>query len=81
MLSVCRTRPVHGAAKYSSRWREVFQPNVADPAVVGDAERVEHAAEPPRALGPVAVREALAAGRGGGDDSLWPQYFSARSNR
>ncbi len=28
MLSVCRTRPEHGAAKYSSRWRAVFQANV-----------------------------------------------------
>ena len=29
MLSVCSTRPEHGAAKYSSRWREVFQAKVA----------------------------------------------------
>ena len=29
MLSVCSTRPLHGAAKYSSRWRALFQPNVA----------------------------------------------------
>src|SRR5437762_3794312 len=29
MLSVCSTRPVHGAAKYSSRWRAVFRLNVA----------------------------------------------------
>ena len=29
MFSVCSTRPVHGAAKYSSRWRDVFQANVA----------------------------------------------------
>ena len=29
MLSVCRTRPVDGAAKYSSRWRAEFHANVA----------------------------------------------------
>ena len=29
MFSVCSTRPVHGAAKYSSRWRAVFHANVA----------------------------------------------------
>ena len=29
MFSVCSTRPVQGAAKYSSRWRDVFQANVA----------------------------------------------------
>jgi hypothetical protein len=29
MFSACSTRPVHGAAKYSSAWRAVFQPNVA----------------------------------------------------
>ena len=29
MLSVCRTRPLQGEAKYSSRWRAVFQANVA----------------------------------------------------
>ena len=29
MFSVCSTRPVQGAAKYSSRWRAVFHPNVA----------------------------------------------------
>src|SRR3954464_9180320 len=29
MLSVCSTRPLHGEAKYSSRWRALFQANVA----------------------------------------------------
>ena len=52
------------------------------PAVIGDAERVEHAAEAPGAVGPVAVgdrargRPAVAV-----TTSLCPKYFSARSNR
>ena len=40
------------------------------PAVVADAEVVEHAAEPAGALGPVAVGGALDAGGGGGDELL-----------
>ena len=70
MLSVCSTRPVHGAAKYSSRWRAVFQAKVATRPSSRDAEVVEHAAEPAGALGPLAVGRALAAGGGGGDDLL-----------
>ena len=70
MFSVCSTRPVHGAAKYSSRWRAVFHANVADPAVGGDAEVVEHAAEPAGALGPLAVGHALDARGRRGDDLL-----------
>ena len=48
----------------------MFQPNVRHPAVGGDAEVVEHAAEPAGALGPVAVGRALAA-RGRGRDDLF----------
>ena len=29
MFRVCSTRPLHGAAKYSSRWRDVFHAKVA----------------------------------------------------
>jgi hypothetical protein len=28
MFRVCSTRPLHGAAKYSSRWRALFHANV-----------------------------------------------------
>ena len=75
MFSVCRTRPVHGAAKYSSRWRAVFQANVATPAVGRDAERVEHAAEATRALRPVGVGHALATGGRRGDHALVPEVL------
>ena len=70
MFSVCSTRPVHGAAKYSSRWRAVFQANVATRPSVEIAEIVEHTAQPMGAFGPVAVRGAVDAGRGRGDDLL-----------
>ena len=64
MLSVCSTRPVHGAAKYSSRWRAVFQRERGDPAVGGDAEGVEHAAQPARRGRPTRRSvDALPAGR------------------
>ena len=52
MFSVCSTRPVHGAAKYSSRWRAVFQANVATRPSAEMPERVEHAAEAAGALRP-----------------------------
>ena len=82
MFSVCSTRPVHGAAKYSSRWRAVFQANVADAAVGGDPERVEHAAEaagarPPSRRTSMRSRPVAVAVT----TSLCPKYCSARSNR
>ena len=68
MLRVCSTRPVHGAAKYNSRWRAVFQRERGDAAFGRDPQVVEHAAEPAGPSSPVAVRRALSAGAGGGDD-------------
>ena len=75
MFSVCRTRPVHGAAKYSSRWRAVFQANVATRP---SSEMPSVSSTPPRRrvrVGPVAVRDALAAGRRRGDDLLVPEVL------
>ena len=66
MFSVCSTRPVHGAAKYSSRWRAVFQANVATRPSAEMPERVEHAAQAAGALGPLGVVDALPPG------GAWP---------
>ena len=60
----------------------MFQANVADAGVGGDAEGVEHAAEAPGARRPLAVRGAL---RGQPATAvtipLWAKNCSARSNR
>ena len=70
MFRVWSTRPVHGAAKYSSRWRAVFQAKVATRPCSEMPELVEHAAQPVRPLGPLAVGGPLPARRRGGDDLL-----------
>ena len=61
---------MHGAAKYSSRWRAVFHANVADTTVGGDPEVVEHAAELAGSACPLGVRRSLETGGRSGDDLL-----------
>ena len=78
MFSVCSTRPVHGAAKYSSRWRAVFHANVATRP---SAEIPRSSSTPPsrrvrRAQSPYVIRSrppAVAV-----VTPLCPKYCSAR---
>ena len=64
MFSVCSTRPVHGMREVQLEVAGGVPGEGGHPAVLADAEVVEHAAEPAGALGPLAV--------GGALDARWP---------
>ncbi len=81
MFNVCRTRPVQGAAKYSSRWRAVFHANVATRP---SSEMPSVSSTPPRRRVRAAQSPYVIRSRPAGvavTTSLCPKYFSARSNR
>ena len=70
MLSVCSTRPLHGRGEVQLEVAGRVPGEGGHPAVVGDAEIVEHAAQPAGAVGPLPVGLTLDAGGGGGHHLL-----------